>query len=387
MQKIVVKLAVCLMFISTATFAQETPEKTLKEGVNEYYTLLRYTQALKLPINSGNEAVVKMRLERGTQLLDKVEKQGNADQIKTARYFKTLFQNERGRMHVVGNNFNAAYSVFKGIENSMTNYKPSDFPLSYKSLMDTQEITWEMFQYDRVEFFTNMGEANYGMLKYDDAYIMFKNVVAHKDRSRTNSDWLHYAAVHRLLAIRAKQKSLISDKEYCEYALESMKAYAAFSKEKQQQLAKSAYPTWKQGYTILDSVLKDNKGIQNMANTIGEAGQILRGVNENEKAAKFFSYALKNNWGTPTIWQNDVLPTARIEKDSTLGIAVLERLASTVEKTTDCDSLAAFSTDYTQFGNDKKAANFKKKAETCRRQKDADAKRAAEESKKTKKKD
>jgi hypothetical protein len=108
---------------------------------------------------------------------------------------------------------------------------------------------------------------------------------------------------------------------------------------------------------------------------------MLRSVNENEKAAKFFNYALKNNWGTATIWKTDVLPIAKVTNDKALGINVLGRLVTSINAT-DCEDLDTFAKDYALFGDATKAADLKKKADNCRRQKENEAKRIADEKQK-----
>jgi tetratricopeptide (TPR) repeat protein len=374
MKKIYAISALCLTLISTRAFAQ-TPKETLEKGVETYNALREYSRTLtNETITMESVEDIKDRVEKGTILLDKVVKEGTADQIRVARYFKTNFQYELGYMYGMKGNNKAGYAVFKVIENDITAYKSSDFPMTYEYTTKIFKITWENFATTQAEYFTGMGEMSYNMGKYEDAYTMTKNSLAHKN----TTNWLSYIGVNKILDIRAKQKNLVSDNEYYDFTLKSMKTYTALTTEEKKTVVDNAYPTWERGYKIFNNLVENNNSFQNLPTTIGEAAQILRVVNENEKAAHFFKYALKNNWGTATIWKNEVLPTAKTVKDNTLGLTVLGRLTSSISST-DCDNLEAFAKDYELFGDAAKAAEFKKKAEKCRQQKEADAKQAEEE--------
>jgi hypothetical protein len=368
--------ALCLTILSTTAFAQ-TPKENLAQGVEIYNAMREYGRNLtNKTITAESIKDIKNRVERGTALLDKVVKEGTADQIRVARYFKTNFQYELGFMQGMKSDNEACYKVFKAIENDITAYKPTDFPMLYEYSGKNFKIVWENFAATQAEYYTGMGEVSYNIGKYEDAYTMTKNSLAHKNIT----NWLSYIGVNKILDIRSKKKTLISDEEFQEFALKSMKTYTVLSSDEKKIATENSYPTWERGYKIFSSLLESNNA-QNLTAKIGEAAQILRGGNEHEKAAKFFTFALKNNWGTTVSWKNEVLPTAKAVNDKALGLAVLGRLANTVGAT-DCDELEAFVRDYTQFGDATKTADFKKRAEYCRQQKEEAARRATEERRK-----
>jgi hypothetical protein len=377
MKKIYAITALCLTLFSTKIFAQTTKEN-LEKGIETYNALREYSRTLT-PETTTEENIedINNRVEQGTILLDKVVKTGTAEQIKVARYFKTNFRYELGYMRSMNGDNEESYVVFKAVENDITAYKSSDFPMTYEYNSKIYKITWENFAVIQAEYFTSMGEMSYNIGKYEDAYTMTKNAVAHKN----TTNWLSYIAVNKILDIRAKKKSLVSDDEYYEFSLKSMKAYTTLSNEDKKIVIENNYPTLERGYKIFNSLIESKTTLLNLPTTIGEAAQILMGGNENEKAAKFFTYALKNNWGTSTLWKNEVLPTAKAANDNALGLAVLGRLVTGLNAT-DCDNMESFSRDYAQFGDATKSTELKKKSENCRQQKEEEAKKIAEKQRK-----
>jgi hypothetical protein len=374
MNKISMTYLLCLTLFSTTVFAQ-TPKENLAKGIDTYNALREYSRTLTAEtLTDENMGDVKNRVELGTPLFDKVVKEGTADQIRVARYFKANLQYELAYMYALKGDNDAAYDALKALENSITTYKSSDFPMTYDYSGKIFKITWENFAAVQAEYFTTFGEISYNLTKYEDAYASMKNVLATKNASA----WLRYTAVNKILDIRTKNKALISDDDYPNFSLKSMKTYADLSAEDKKTVVDNNYPTWERGYKIFNNSIDNVPNSQNLTPKIGEAALILRGVNENEKAAKFFTFALKNGWGTTMIWKNDVLPTAKITNDKVLGINVLGRLVTAVN-VTDCEELDAFARDYAQFGDVSKSAEMKKKGDACRRQKEAEAKRLADE--------
>lgn len=374
MNRISTAVALCLSLFSTTIFAQ-IPKENLEKGVEIYNALREYTRTLTSETVSAESIKdMKSRIERGTTLLDKVVKEGNADQIRVARYFKNNFQYELGFMYGMKGDNKASYDVYKAIENNISAYKSSDFPMTYAYFSKIYKITWENFGVTQAEFFTGMGEVSYNLGKYDDAYTMTKNSLAHKNMT----NWLRYISINKIMDIRAKKKTLVSDEEYQDFTVKSMKSYIELSTDDKKIVADNKYPTWERGYKIFNGLVDENVNSQSLGVKVGETAQILRGLNENQKAAKFFIFALKNNWGTTILYKNEVLPVARAANDKALGLEVLGRLVVGIGAT-DCESLDAFIKDYTQFGDEAHAAEMKKKAETCRKNREKETKRIADE--------
>ncbi len=377
MNKISMTYLLCLTLFSTTLFAQ-TPKENLAKGIDIYNALREYSRTLTAEtVTDENMTDMKDRVALGTSFFDKVVKEGTADQIKVARYFKLNLEYELGYMYALQGDNQTAYDALKVLENDVKRYQSSDFPMIYEYSGKIFKITWAGFTAVQAEYFTTTGETSYNLTKYEDAYAFMKNVLA----TNNASAWFRYTAVNKILDIRTKSKSLVSDDDYPNFSLKSMKTYADLSAEDKKTVVDNNYPTWERGYKIFNNSIDNVPNSQNLTPKIGEAALILRGLNEDEKAAKFFTFALKNGWGTTMIWKNDVLPTAKKVNDKALVINVLGRLMPTINAT-DCDELDAFARDYAQFGDNAKAADLKKKGDACRRQKEAEAKRIADEKQK-----
>ena len=254
MKKISTILALCLILFSITAFAQ-TPKENLVQGVEIYNAMREYGRNLtSKTITTESIKDIKNRVERGSALLDKVVKEGTAEQIRVARYFKTNFQYELGFMHGMKGDNKACYEVFKGIENNITTYKSTDFPMLYEYSGKNFKIVWENFAATQAEYYTSMGEVSYNISKYEDAYTMTKNSLAHNNITK----WLSYIGVNKILDIRSKKKTLVSDEEFHDFALKSMKTYTALDSDEKKIVKDSDYPTWERGYKILSSLLDGN---------------------------------------------------------------------------------------------------------------------------------
>jgi tetratricopeptide (TPR) repeat protein len=377
MNRIFTLVVSCLSLFSTTTSAQ-TPKENLEKGVETYNALRVYTRALT-PATISNENVkeVKNRIEQGTSLLDKVVSGGTLDQSRVARYYKNSFQVELAYIYGVKGEHQISYDTYKSLENTLTAYKITDFPLIYEYANKTVRFSWDNFTSFKAEFFTGIGEACYNLGKYDESLTVLKSAMTNKNMPF----WLRYTNSLKIMDIRAKNKTLMLDEEYQEWALKSMTAFIELSNDDKKRITDTKMPTWDRGYKVFNSLIDERVNTPSLGMKIGEAAKILRGVNENEKAAKFFTYALKNGWGTAILLKNEVLPTARVVNDKVLGLKVLDILETRISAT-DCGSLEAFVKDYTQFGELAKAEETKKKIESCQIKREQETKRKNEERKK-----
>jgi hypothetical protein len=376
MNKIFTLVVLCLTLFSTTTSAQ-TPKENLEKGVEIYNTLRVFARALtSATISTESVKEAKSRIEQGKNLLEKVESGGTIDQSRVARYFKNSFQIELAYIYGIKGDNQVSYDTYKSLENTMTAYKATDFPLIYEFANKTVRFSWDNFTSSKAEFFTGIGEMSYNLGKYDESLTVLKTAMSNKNMPV----WLRYTNSLKIMDIRAKNKTLMLDEEYQEWALKSMNAFLELSNDDKKRVTDNKLPTWDRGYKVFNSLVDENVNKESLGMKIGEAAKILRGVNENEKAAKFFTYALKNAWGTVILLKNEVLPTARVANDKVLGMKALDILETRLSAT-DCSSLEAFVKDYTQFGEPAKAEETKKKIETCRVKREQEAKRIADERK------
>jgi hypothetical protein len=185
-------------------------------------------------------------------------------------------------------------------------------------------------------------------------------------------------SLNKIMDIRTKKKTLMLDDEFHDFTLKSMKSFTELSNDDKKIVADAKYPTWERGYKIFNGLMDESPNSQSLGLKIGEAAQILRGVNENEKAAKFFTFALKNGWGTALLLKKEVLPAARAIKDKKLALDALGKLIPAMSAT-DCESLEAYANDYAEFGEAAKSADLKKRLAGCRQKKQEEASRLVEE--------
>jgi tetratricopeptide (TPR) repeat protein len=377
MNKIFTLVVLFVSLLSTITSAQ-TAKDNLEKGIETYNALREYARKLT-PATISTESVkeVKNRIEQGTSLLDKVVSGGTLEQSRVARYFKNSFQVELAYIYGVKGDNQVSYDTYKSLETTIMAYKATDFPLIYEYANKTVRFSWDNFTSSKAEFFTGIGETCFNLGKYDESLTVFKSAMTNKNMPV----WLRYTNSLKIMDIRAKNKTLMLDEEYQEWALKSINAFLELSNDDKKRVTDNKLPTWDRGYKVFNSLIDENVNTPGLGMKIGEVAKILRGVNENEKAAKFFTYALKNGWGTAVLLKSEVLPVARVANDKVLGLKTLDLLETRISAT-DCNTLEAFVKDYTQFGEPVKAEETKKKIETCRVKREQEAKRISEERKK-----
>ena len=361
------KTIFCRIFLITAlitplSILAQNAEIDLEKSVDNYLNFVK--KASQLSSETVEQAdITELEDDANSilSLLNKVIKTGNAEQIKTAKYYQTNTKFQLGFYLFNLDEAKKAIEILKPIESEITALKANDFPMRYKKSGKNFVVEWATFAPVTSEYYAVLGDAYYASADFDNAYNVYKKSIINNDIG----EWTKYVATNAILDIRAKKKSLVSDDEQLEFALRSMKNYLALSAENKKIVADNKLSTWERGYKILENARAKTTTVSaDLALRFGNTAQILRGINENEKAAPFYLTAVKNGWGTTAIFKDEALPIAKILKDNDLGILVIDKLTIGLAET-NCEVLENYSKDYASFGNNSKSADLKKKFEAC----------------------
>lgn len=234
------------IFSVSPTWAQ-TPKENLEKAVEIYNANREYADVLQpKTLTDEHVKIVKSRMDQGVALLDKVIQEGNADQLKVARYFKTNFL--YSYFFILGMEVqNAdAYELNKQFEADITRYSSIDFPCRMIILIITS-IKWDNFSLTQAEYFTGAGEICYNLGKYPDALRFAKFALDHP----AVSSYLRYIAVNKILDVGVKNPALLSETERQDYALKSIQLYESQDEEEKKVINENKYPTVKRGSVIL----------------------------------------------------------------------------------------------------------------------------------------
>ena len=86
-------LIAMLCCTASGTILAQTPAETLEKAVTDYNALRTYIEGLEpKTLTDAQVADCKARMDKGLPMLDQVIREGNSDEIKTARYFRVNFQ-------------------------------------------------------------------------------------------------------------------------------------------------------------------------------------------------------------------------------------------------------------------------------------------------------
>jgi hypothetical protein len=303
-------------------------------------------------------------MERGTAFLDKTIQEGNADEVKTARYFKTNFTYQYiFTLGMKGNN-DAAYPLVKSIEREMTSYTASDFPLRYVFFGKNFVIKWDDFAPTQAEYYTSYGEIAYNLSDYPAAIRFTKLALAHPN----TGDWLKYVSINKLLDIHGKNNTLLSETEYIDYAAQAVIFYHNLNEEGKKTVVDYNYPTDKRGVNIvLDNALKNvPAALERVVSTAVAASQ---GV-QFEKNLQLFDLAYRNKLPTDASFHTSAESFARKAfstfptKATILGIMATDRMAAALA-TSNCAGYSKIIENYTFWKETTKASTYTKKREEC----------------------
>lgn len=149
------------LLISTASLWAQTPKENLEKAVEIYNADRAFQDNLTVKtITDEQVGIVKSRMEQGIALLDKVIREGNADQLKVARYFKTNFLYSYFFILGMKGKNAEALEWNKGLEADIIRYSALDFPMSYDFFGKNYSIKWDNFSATQAEYLTGTSEIN-----------------------------------------------------------------------------------------------------------------------------------------------------------------------------------------------------------------------------------
>ena len=325
-----------------------------------------------------------MRVDKGVALLDKVIKEGTADQIRTARYFKTMLYNEQAFMFGMKGDNRRALDVYNLIEADMSNYTESDFPMRYIFFEKNYVIKWENFAATQAEFLTGLSEVNYNLSKYEDALRLARKALKHP----AITDWLHYIALNKTLDISNKRPDLLPEGEKLDIALKSIFAYDKLDENNKEVAAKNKYPTYKRGMNLLleDVQRKNNR---ESAMRAAEALPVLSRSEANSNAVlQLFEACYKNGVPGDLAFAENADAYARTMQsaDATratyVGVSAVDRIAA-LKAANDCEGLRNLAERYNFWKQSAKAQQYNKLADKCLEERQVAARKAAKAAKRS----
>lgn len=355
----------------------QTPAENLQKAVEIYNALREYTDGLNSKTLTDDQiSDVKSRMDKAIPLLDQVIREGNAEEIRTARYFRTNFKYEYGFILGMKGQNARDLEILQEIERDMTNYSASDFPLKYQYFDKTYVIKWDNFAPTQAEYYTGYAEVAYNLGKYQDALRLNRLALAHPN---TNA-WLKYIAVNKMLDIYNKNQSYLTEVELLDFAVQAVKSYYALTETDHQTIEEHEYATPSRGLGII--IEKAQKNVPAALARAGDAALAGMADANSPEVLALLEICYKNKQATTPDFNIAAEKYARGMRaaDNTnaryVGVAATDRLALAASST-DCAALVAIIDDYNYWNESAKAAEFSKKRQQCLDDAEKAAKKAA----------
>lgn len=373
-------LALALV-INLALIHAQTPKENLEKAVENYNGTRAFQDGLSpKTLTDAEVATVKSRMEQGLALLDKVMLEGNADQIKVARYFKTNFRYVYlFTLGMKGRNADA-YELNKLFEADMVRYTEADFPMSYEFFDKKYNIKWENFSTTQAEYLTGMGEICYNLGKIADAVKFSKLALSHPGVS----PYLKYIAVNKIIDAYGKDNSVVTRTEYLDYALLSVQLYDQLDTPTKQTVKDNNYPTTLKGSNILQLAFETDKNPAHLIRVATAAPIAARYEKTKGNALDLFDYCYRNNYSATEAFHNAALELAKEQFQlgnsvtrpacQTLGDKALTALVAKVYPT-DCEKYGQYASDYKALGLSTKGLDLEKKQAACIKKREEEKKR------------
>ncbi|MBL7810099.1 MAG: hypothetical protein JNN28_19920, partial [Saprospiraceae bacterium] len=359
----------------------QTPKENLEKAVENYNGTRTFQEGLNPKTMTDSDlATIKSRMDQGLALLDKVMLEGNADQIKVARYFKTNFRYAYFfTLGMKGKNAEA-YEVNKVFEADILKYTASDFPMSYDYFEKKFSIKWENFNATQAEYLTGIGEICYNLGKIQDAVKFSKLAISHSGVST----FLKYIAVNKILEAYAKDKTVISKTEYLDYALQSIQLYDALDIPEKQTVKDNNYPTALKGSSIIKQEFETENNPANHTRVATAAPIAAQYDNTKGFAMDMFAYCYRNNYPGSDAFHQSALQLAKEQFIAgnatsrpgcqTLGVNALTALTAKTSPS-DCEKFKQYASDYQALGMAGKGAELENKFNACIKKREDDKRR------------
>lgn len=378
LKKILGLFCLCVA-IPLSSYAQ-TPEKDLENAIEHYNALRALMSGVAEPKSVTPELMrnAQERHDKSLGLLDKVVSAGNAEQIKTARYFVFNTKYQRAFLFGIKGDYTTAYRDIKAIKNDIDIYvKPATFPLRYRKEDKNFIVKYDDFAPTIGEFYTGYSELATKNKNSEEALDYAQRAYNFANKST----WLHYIALNLLITIHIEQKKY--DETLARYASEQIQWYAQkLTPESHKAIEKNSYPTPLSRSRTLKTVLEKKPNFNDQYRICGEAAKILMNQTKRDDShiLDFFEIAIKEavNLGEAIEFaksrldeKNREFSTTKVDKTQfetrlkQLGRDATDRRYPNVLTADDCSAMTTVAELYEKFEAKDKARRLRDQASAC----------------------
>ena len=312
-----------------------------------------------------NEILENTRVQRNAivTLLDEVIVIGNAQNISTAKYFRTLAHYEYGYLLGVAAKMNDARFALEVIKSDMLSMQPSDFKKTYKFEGKNYSIAWENIAPTLIEYFTSMSELYYSASNYSESIkmAMLSMNFEYTTESLGSKYWYKYIAATNYLISSSALKTY--NAEAAQVAYNQINYYYQMGKDNQELVTNNGLLGYATGYNFIIGLEQNNKSVVSDGVIYAQTATLLKTLNDNTRAATMYTNALNNGYYNAS-WIEEVYLIANAEKNNALGLLATEKEAARVSSS-DCPAWREIASKYAQYGNSIKSNQANTTASNC----------------------
>lgn len=355
--RVTLVLAIIGIFINTTLKAQSNTqdEQYLDDAVHIYNKINPEVDKLQASTKRERSAIpgIEKSINEAEALLDKISVSAPDDLSKTARYFRSNLEYNRGYAYgLVGNN-KKMNDYLLAVKSFFDNADESYFPLKYKFEGKSYTIAYSNFESTRGVYYSALSEGCTKMKNYD-----IVPELARKGLSISKDNYVKVLMIDYL--VTAKSKLGKYDEEMAEQSINYISTYNITDPKDKTVLDSFDY-SYKRGWNFLLESFEKNPNISNQGSYFARAATALEKAYDNELAGLAYQKALDAGYRDKDfLWEITQFEGA---PNKSLRVRACDALAA--NSYLDCYDMDRLSKAYSSLGMQKESSDFDKKARKC----------------------
>ncbi len=314
-------------------------------------------------LNQGVTMRLKQTHDEIQRVLDEVIAIGSAENIGTAKYFKTLTTYELGYMQAINKENITATTTFESIKTDMLNFRQADFKNYYKYENKNYSIAWENIAPTILEFYSALSELyvingnNAAALTLSREGLAFDYVIT----DETNKNWYKYLLTINYLNAANLMRN--NTAESADIAIKHIQYFTALTQEYKDIVLKGNTYGYITGYNFIINLKTNNAALVQDGGLYARTAIALKLNNDIERGPVMFTLALENNY-YEYAFINDAYAMADLARNNALGLLTAAKQEPRISSS-DCAAWMEISGRWAKYGNMEKSNAALAKSRSC----------------------
>jgi hypothetical protein len=314
-------------------------------------------------INQSTTLRLKITHDEIQQVLDEVIAIGNAGNITTAKYFKTLTTYELGFMQATNKENVTALATLEGIKTDMLNFQESDFKKYYKYENVLYSIAWENIAPKILEYYSAMAELYILNNKNAAAFSLSMEglVFDYTAENENFKTWNYYLLSVNHISAANQMRS--NTAESADIAILNILYYASLTQEYKDIIAGNNRYGYSSAYNYILNLKANNEALVKDGGLYARTAVALLLNNDIERGPDMFKMALENGYYESN-FIIDAYAMADLANNNALGLLAAEKQEPRISES-DCQAWVDIATKWSKYGNISKSNAALAKSRVC----------------------